>query len=146
MIKSEETTRFDDCLIAAANEPSHREYRCIDKLIELADSSEAGNILQKIQSTYRNLYHRILLKIPAQMKKIVSIIRITILSALGLLAALLLLGEETDPSMPAFLIDKSIGFAACLTIGRLYKRWSKVDPWLIAFDKMGDEDTDIHNS
>lgn len=37
------------------------------------------------------------------------------------------------------LINKSLGIGLCVYIGRLYKRWSRVDPWLKAYDKMCDE-------
>lgn len=43
------------------------------------------------------------------------------------------------------LIDKGLGIGLCFYIGRLYKRWSKVDPWLKAYDKMCDEVMDKPN-
>lgn len=77
------------------------------------------------------------------MNKTISIIRIAILFALACIAAILLFGEEQDENLFAFflhvIVDKALGIALCYYIARLYKRWSKVDPWLIAYDKMCDE-------
>ncbi len=77
------------------------------------------------------------------MNKTISIIRIAILFALGMVAFLLIFGEEQDENLLTwtlrFVIDKAVGFGIIFLIARLYKRWSKVDPWLIAYDKMCDE-------
>lgn len=77
------------------------------------------------------------------MNKSVSIIRIVILFALGMFAMIFLFGEEQDENIFAFLlhvcVDKALAFAAFLYAGRLYKRWSKIDPWLMAYEKMCDE-------
>ncbi len=77
------------------------------------------------------------------MNKTISFIRMAILFALGMAACLLVFGEEQDDNLPAwafrFIIDKALGIGLCFYIGRLYKRWSKIDPWLIAYDKMCDE-------
>lgn len=77
------------------------------------------------------------------MNKTISIIRICILFVLSGLAMILIFGEEQDENILAFLlhviVDKALGIGLCFYIGRLYKRWSKVDPWLMAYDKMCDE-------
>lgn len=77
------------------------------------------------------------------MNKTISIIRIVILFSLGMVAFILILGEEQDADLLTwtfrFVIDKALGFGAIFFIARLYKRWSKVDPWLLAYEKMCDE-------
>lgn len=76
------------------------------------------------------------------MNKSVSIIRIVILLALGMFAmALLFFGKEGDSTWTLFqmLIDKALALAAFWYMAKLYKRWSKIDPWLMAYDKMCDE-------
>lgn len=77
------------------------------------------------------------------MNKTISIIRIAILFALGMVAFFLILGEEQDANLLhwtlRFIADKAIGIGSIFLIARLYKRWSKVDPWLMAYDKMCDE-------
>lgn len=83
------------------------------------------------------------------MNKLVSIIRIAVLLALGMFAFLFLCGEEQDENLSAwmfhFLVDKALAFLAFYVIVRLYKRWRKVDPWLKAYDKMCEEDLDQPN-
>lgn len=83
------------------------------------------------------------------MNKAISIIRISILVALSCIAIILIFGEEQDENLWAFffhvLVDKGLGIGLCFYIGRLYKRWSKVDPWLKAYDKMCDEVMDNPN-
>lgn len=75
--------------------------------------------------------------------KFISSIRIAILFGLSFFAIILILGEEQDPNVFMFLlhigIDKGLGIGLCFIIGHLYKRWSKVDPWIMAYDKMCDE-------
>lgn len=77
------------------------------------------------------------------MNKTISIIRICILFVLSGLAIMFIFGEEQDENTLAFLlhviVDKAIGIGSIFFIARLYKRWSKVDPWLMAYDKMRDE-------
>lgn len=74
------------------------------------------------------------------MNKTASIIRIAILSVLFGLAVILLFGEEQDESLVFFFLhmvmDKAMAFALFYSIGRLYKRWCKLDPWIRAYDKM----------
>lgn len=74
------------------------------------------------------------------MNKTISIIRIAILFALGMVASLLIFGEEQDENLLIwtfrFIVDKVVGFGTMFLIARLYKRWSKVDPWLMAYEKM----------
>ena len=75
------------------------------------------------------------------MNKIISIVRIAILLALGMFAIIFLLSEESDSAtwLLRVIVDKALGFGAIFLISRLYKRWSKTDPWFIAYDKMCDE-------
>lgn len=84
------------------------------------------------------------------MNKTISLIRIAILFALGIAALLLIFGEEQDENLIALflhiIVDKAFGIGLCFYIGRLYKRWSKVDPWLMAYDKMCDEAMEKPNS
>lgn len=83
------------------------------------------------------------------MNKTISIIRIAILFVFGFFAMIFLFGEEQDESVFDFclhvLVDKALAIAMCYYIARLYKRWSKVDPWLKAYDKMCDEVIDNPN-
>lgn len=83
------------------------------------------------------------------MNKTISILRIATLFALGMVAFLLILGTNQDASLLAeslrFIIDKGVGLGIILLIARLYKRWSKVDPWLKAYDNMCDEVMDNPN-
>lgn len=68
------------------------------------------------------------------MNKTISIIRIAILFSLGMVAFLLIFGEEQDADLLSwtfrFVIDKTIGIGTVFLIARLYKRWSKIDPGL----------------
>lgn len=77
------------------------------------------------------------------MNKTISIIRICILFVLGMVAFLLIFGEEQDADLLTwtlrFIIDKAVGIGVLFLIARLYKRWSKIDTWLIAYEKMCDE-------
>lgn len=83
------------------------------------------------------------------MNKTISIIRIAILLALGMFAILFIFGEEQNANLLTWMlrviVDKALGFGAVILITRLYKRWSKVDPWFIAYDKMCDEVMDKPN-
>lgn len=77
------------------------------------------------------------------MNKTISIIRIAILFALGMVAFLFIFGEEQDANLLTwalrFIIDKAVGIGVFFLIAWLYKRWSKIDTWLIAYEKMCDE-------
>lgn len=76
------------------------------------------------------------------MNKTISIIRIAILLALGMFAMVFLFGQEQDDSawtLFQILIDKALALAAFWYMVRLYKRWSKIDLWLMAYNKMCDE-------
>lgn len=83
------------------------------------------------------------------MNKTISIIRLSILFILSSIALIFLFVEEQDENMLTFflhiLFDKAFAFALFYYVGRLYKRWSKVDPWLKAYDKMCDEVMDNPN-
>ena len=65
------------------------------------------------------------------------------------LAGLSLLFPQSAPYTLGFLaewlLSGAAGIGLCFYIGRLYKRWSKVDPWLKAYDKMCDEVMDNPN-
>ena len=77
------------------------------------------------------------------MNKTISLIRIAILFALGMVAFLLIFGEEQDRNQLTWLfqllVDKTLGFGLVFFIARLYKHWSRIDPWFIAYGKMCDE-------
>lgn len=83
------------------------------------------------------------------MNRTISVIRIAIILILSSLAVFLILGEEQETSLFGFFIqvvlDKATGIALFYCVGRLYRRWSKVDPWLIAYDKICDEVMDNPN-
>lgn len=72
------------------------------------------------------------------MNKAISIIRITILLALGTFALAFLFGSESSDNTAQWLlsliIDKGLAAAAIFTLIRLYRRWSKTDPWLRAYE------------
>lgn len=73
------------------------------------------------------------------MNNTISVIRICILFILAGIAFFLIFGEEQDENTLAFIqhviVDKTLGVGLCFCICRLYKRWSRVDPWLKAYDK-----------
>lgn len=83
------------------------------------------------------------------MNKTISIIRIAILFVLGTFATFFIFGKEIEENLSSwtlhFIIDKALGIAACFAVARLYKRWSKVDPWIKAYNKMCDEVMDNPN-
>lgn len=83
------------------------------------------------------------------MNKTISIIRIAIISVLFALGMIFLFGEEQNENLFAFLfhvvVDKALAFVIFFYIGRLYKRWCKIDPWFKAYDKMCDEVMDAPN-
>lgn len=83
------------------------------------------------------------------MNKTISIIRIAILFILSSLAFIFIFGEEQDENVWAFffhvIVDKGLGIGLCFYVGWLYKRWSKFDPWLKAYDKKSDEVMDKSN-
>ena len=83
------------------------------------------------------------------MNKTISVIRLAILIILFSVAVVFLFGEEQDEATFDFLlhvfVDKALAVAMFYYVGRLYKRWSKVDPWLKAYDKMCDEVMDKPN-
>lgn len=82
------------------------------------------------------------------MNKTISIIRIAILLTLAFVSIPLILGEEQDENILAWLLhfvtDKAVGFALVFLAVGLYKRWKTIDPWLIAYDKFCD--TVMHTS
>lgn len=74
------------------------------------------------------------------MKKAISFIRVMVLIDLGLLAMAFILGGEVDELLSAWtlrlILDKALGLVFIYAIICLYKRWSKIDPWLKAYDRM----------
>ena len=72
------------------------------------------------------------------MNKLASIIRVAVVLALSSFALLFLFGEEVDENLMAwmlhFLFDKGLALIAIMIVARLYKRWSKTDPWFIAYE------------
>lgn len=83
------------------------------------------------------------------MNKTISIIRIAILFVLSGIAMIFLFGEEQDANLATwmfrFLVDKAFAFVLIFNIARLYKRWSKIDPWFIAYEKKCNEAMDAPN-
>ena len=83
------------------------------------------------------------------MNKLASIIRVAVVLALSTFAFLYLFGEELDENLSAwmlhFLIDKALAFLAILVVVRLYKRWSKIDPWFIAYEEWCKKGEDAPN-
>lgn len=63
------------------------------------------------------------------MNKTISAIRMAVLCALGLLALILLFGEEQAETFGAFallvIFDKSMAIAILCLVNRLYGRWFK---------------------
>lgn len=83
------------------------------------------------------------------MNKTISLIRIAILLVIGSIATVLIFCEEQDETIFDFLfhvlVDKVLGVAFIFYAGRLYKRWSKVDPWIKDYNKKLDEVMDKPN-
>lgn len=83
------------------------------------------------------------------MNRTISIIRIAILLAIVCCAMIFLFGEEQDEATFDFLLhvllDKALAIAIFCYVARLYKRWSRVAPWLKAYHKMRDEVMDSPN-
>ncbi len=77
------------------------------------------------------------------MNKTISIFRIVTLFILSGIALILLLCEETDETPSAFIlhlfIDKALAIGLFFYVGNLYKRWSRIDPWIKAYDRMFDD-------
>lgn len=75
--------------------------------------------------------------------------RIAALLVLGMFAMLLLLVDEQGVNLLTctlhFIFDKALAVGTIFLMGRLYRRWSRVDPWLKAYDKMCDEVMDKPN-
>ncbi|MBD5384876.1 hypothetical protein HDR69_00410 [bacterium] len=72
------------------------------------------------------------------MKTAISLIRIAILVTLGLVAFLLIFGEEQDETTLAFCLhvffDKTVGVLCILGFSQLYQNWCKYDKWIARFD------------
>ena len=73
------------------------------------------------------------------MRKSISIIRIAVLFALGIIGSLFLFSEEHDENQLIFwlhlLFDKAIGFLMYFVFYKLYSRWSKLDRWIMAYEQ-----------
>lgn len=83
------------------------------------------------------------------MNKSISIIRIAILCSIGLFALAFLGGEEqgnSSSTLSRILLDKALAFASIWYMVILFKRWRKIDPWLMAYCKMCDEVMENSNS
>ena len=83
------------------------------------------------------------------MDKTISIIRIAALCALGALAMSLLFAQEHDKDLTVLVLrvvaDKAVAIGIFVFMGRLYNRWSHVDPWLAAYRRKSDEAMDVPN-
>ena len=78
------------------------------------------------------------------MTKATSILRLVIILALSLAAFVLLFGEEQSSDLTSWVFRSTIAFIFgildFLLIVWLCKRWSKTDPWFIAFAKQSEKD------
>lgn len=80
------------------------------------------------------------------MNKSISIIRIGILISLFSVGLLFLMGEEPDTaSVLQIFFNKGFALACLYWMGKLYGRWSKVDPIIKAYDKWSDDVMDAPN-
>lgn len=83
------------------------------------------------------------------MNKTISFLRIALLLTLFTAGLILLCGEEQDLDLATwtlhFLIDKSLCALSFLSFGLLYKRWSKTDHWIIAYNKWCEKGLDSPN-
>ena len=83
------------------------------------------------------------------MNKTESLIRIAILITLLSVSLLLILNIEDDESAWDFavhaILDKGFGFLGFYIFLLLYTKWSKVDPWIKAYDKYGKKGLDAPN-
>ncbi|MCM1079123.1 MAG: hypothetical protein NC344_05785 [Bacteroidales bacterium] len=76
------------------------------------------------------------------MNKTISIIRIAVLFVIFSFGMLFLFGEEHGDSawtLIQIITDKALALGAFYLVGKLYKRWSKIDQFLITYDKMCNE-------
>lgn len=79
------------------------------------------------------------------MNKLISIIRVVVFLNVSTLGLFFLFGEEDEKLSTwilLFITDKAIAFLAILIAIWLYKRWTKIDPWFIAYEewcKKGDD-------
>lgn len=73
------------------------------------------------------------------MNKAISIIRIAVLLALGILAIALFFGSESADNtaqwLLSFIFDKGLAVLAVYAFLRLYRRWSKTDHWLRRYEE-----------
>ncbi len=73
------------------------------------------------------------------MSKIISIVRILVLIAIGAIGFYFFFGQELDEKLGYWYLhvfaDKAIAVVAFLLFVRLYKKWTTTDPWLIAYER-----------
>ncbi len=72
------------------------------------------------------------------MTNLISILRIALLTALCMTATVLLFCEEQGQNAWVILqmiFDKGLAFLLFGQCARLFSRWSKTDPWLMAYDR-----------
>lgn len=83
------------------------------------------------------------------MNKLISIIRVVVFLAVSTFGLFFLFGEELDEKLSTwilhFITDKAIAFLAILIAVRLYKHWTKIDPWFIAYEEWCKEGEDAPN-
>lgn len=80
------------------------------------------------------------------MKIVKSILRIAVLLCLGYYAMSYFFNIENDESDLAFFLhfifDKAFAILLAYTGIRLYTKWSKVDPWIMAYRLKSESDLD----
>lgn len=78
------------------------------------------------------------------MNTVISLLRAISLFAIGFAALFFLLCEESAPGIRAFIARFVFHKAAAIVLGflllRLFKRWSKTDPWISSYAKSCDID------
>lgn len=83
------------------------------------------------------------------MNKSISLIRIAILVVLFSVSIILIINIENDEPIWKFVIhailDKGLGFLGLYIFHLLYSQWSKIDPWIAAYDKYCKKGMDAPN-
>lgn len=83
------------------------------------------------------------------MNKTISLLRAFILVALCAVSLLLIMNIENDESALAFALhavfDKGLGILGFYIFHLLYTHWSKIDPWISAYDKYCKKGMDAPN-
>ena len=69
-----------------------------------------------------------------------SFFRVSTLLLVSVVAMYLLFGTECDKNEISWYLhvyfDKGLSVLLFVLLYRLYRRWCKIDPWLIAYEKM----------